>query len=64
MRQNCKHHSQMRYAMISAGLTETLVEEAREANVFTVLSKPVRFDQITSTVNRAMEYIYNWPTDA
>ena len=48
--------------LISAGLTDTLVREAEQADVFTVLSKPIRCGEITATVIEAMEEAYHWPT--
>jgi CheY-like chemotaxis protein len=46
--------------LMSAGLDETLAEEARRANAFSVLRKPVRFQVITGVVRDAMRNVYGW----
>ncbi len=47
--------------LLSAGLNEVLAEEARRAEAFSVLSKPVRFAEVTSLVHRALRQVYGWP---
>jgi CheY-like chemotaxis protein len=47
--------------LISAGLDETLVEEARKAEAFSVLPKPVRFREVTLAVSDALQVVYGWP---
>ena len=47
--------------LMSAGLDDSLAEEARRANAFSVLHKPVRFQVITSVVRDAMRHVYDWP---
>ncbi len=47
--------------ILSAGLDELLIEQARLAHAFSVLSKPVTRVQITLTVRQALEWTYNWP---
>jgi CheY-like chemotaxis protein len=47
--------------LISAGLTDLIVEQARQADAFSVLSKPVGFHELTSVVNLALRQTYNWP---
>ena len=47
--------------LISAGLTEALVEQARRADAFSVLSKPIGFHDLTSIVDLALRQTYNWP---
>ena len=46
--------------LISAGLDETLERQARLAEAFSVLAKPVTRRQLTSTVDAAMRRIYGW----
>lgn len=46
--------------LISAGLDETLERQARLAEAFSVLAKPVTRRQLTSTVESAMRRIYGW----
>ena len=47
--------------LISAQLDELIVEEARLAQAFSVLSKPVTLRQLTGVVHQAMRRTYNWP---
>jgi len=47
--------------LLSADMDERLAEEARRAKAFSVLSKPVRFADVTSVVSRAMRSVYGWP---
>jgi DNA-binding NtrC family response regulator len=47
--------------LISAGLDEALAEEARKADAFSVLEKPVRFQDVTFAVNDALQVVYGWP---
>jgi CheY-like chemotaxis protein len=46
--------------LISAGLDETLERQARLAEAFSVLAKPVSRRQLTSTVEDALRRVYNW----
>ena len=46
--------------ILSAELDELLVEQARLAQAFSVLSKPVTLRQITRVVRLALERTYNW----
>ena len=46
--------------LLSADLDEYLAEQARHAQAFCVLSKPVRFAEITRLVHRAMCDTYDW----
>jgi CheY-like chemotaxis protein len=46
--------------LMSAHLDESVVEEARLAHAFSVLSKPVTLRQITGVVRQALERTYNW----
>lgn len=47
--------------LISAGLDDGLVEEARRNDVFSVLAKPVRVRDVKRVVNHALREVYNWP---
>lgn len=50
--------------LLSAGLDDGLVEEARELQPFQVLRKPVRFAEVTAAVRRALRMAYGWaPAD-
>jgi len=51
--------------LLSAGLDEALERQARLAEAFSVLAKPVTRRQLTSTVDAAMRRIYGWesPSD-
>ena len=46
--------------LLSAGLDEALERQARLAEAFSVLAKPVTRRQLTSTVDAAMRRIYGW----
>jgi CheY-like chemotaxis protein len=50
--------------LLTADLDERLAEEARRARAFSVLSKPVRFNEITTVVNQALRATYEWAEDA
>jgi CheY-like chemotaxis protein len=47
--------------LLSAGLDESLVQQALLAQAFSVLAKPITSRQLTSTVEQAIKRIYNWP---
>ncbi len=46
--------------ILSADLNDMLVEQARRARAFSVLSKPVSRIQITGAVHEALATTYNW----
>ncbi len=48
--------------LISGGVDDGLVEEARDVDAFSILRKPVRFPDVISVVRRAMEVTYGWTT--
>ena len=47
--------------LLSAELDEWMIEQARLANAFSVLAKPVSLRQITGVVRQALERTYHWP---
>ena len=47
--------------LISAGMDDVLAEEARRARAFSVLSKPLRVEELTHAVGSAMRTTYDWP---
>jgi len=47
--------------LLSAKLDELIIEEARLARAFSVLSKPVTLRQLTGAVHQALQRAYNWP---
>jgi len=47
--------------LLSAELDDLIIEEARLARAFSVLSKPVTLRQLTGTVHKALQRAYNWP---
>jgi len=57
-------HEMLPCILLSADMDDRLAEEARKAKAFSVLSKPVRFSDVTSVVSRAMRSIYGWPSDS
>ena len=46
--------------LLSAQLDELVIEQARSAQAFSVLAKPVTMSQITGVVRQALERTYNW----
>jgi CheY-like chemotaxis protein len=46
--------------LLSAHLDEVTIEQARRAQAFSVLPKPVSRRQITGIVRQALEATYNW----
>lgn len=46
--------------ILSAQVDDGLIEQARRARAFTVLSKPVTRRQVTLSVRLALERTYNW----
>jgi CheY-like chemotaxis protein len=47
--------------LLSAGLDESLIQQALLAEAFSVLAKPITSRELTSTVEQAIRRIYNWP---
>jgi len=60
LRQVKQFKSRLPCILISAGLDETLERQARLAEAFSVLAKPISRQTLTSTVDAAMRRIYNW----
>jgi len=54
-------HACLPCVLISAALDEAIVQQARLAEVFSVLPKPVSCTDITSTVDQVFRRIYGWP---
>ncbi len=55
-------HAPLPCILISAGLTDGLIEQARQADAYSVLSKPVEFRELTNLVNLALRETYDWPS--
>jgi CheY-like chemotaxis protein len=53
-------HSSLPCILMSAHLNEQLVEEARRADVFSSLAKPIRLSEILGAVHRALWTTYGW----
>ena len=47
--------------LMSGELDDRLAEEALRARAFRVFSKPVRFSDLTGTVQLALQQAYGWP---
>ena len=47
--------------LISGDLDEAIIEQARQADVFSILSKPLSIAEVTGAVGRAMRLTYDWP---
>jgi CheY-like chemotaxis protein len=54
-------HMALPCILLSAALDKAIEKEARAAEAYDVLSKPVRLPDITGSVGRAMQQVYNWP---
>lgn len=50
--------------LISGGLTDRLIEEAKSASVHSVLPKPLRFREVSDKVRAALWDAYRWTPDA
>lgn len=46
--------------LISAGLDDALEHQARLAEAFSVLAKPISRNELTGTVEAAMRRVYDW----
>ena len=57
-------HAAMPCILISGALDEHLAEEARRAQVFSQLAKPISLLDVTSIVGAAMRQTYDWPPAA
>jgi DNA-binding response OmpR family regulator len=60
LRQVKRFKSRLPCILLSAALDENLIRQAQLAEAFSVLSKPITRQQLTSTVDAAMRRIYNW----
>jgi CheY-like chemotaxis protein len=49
--------------LLSARLDEALIQQARLAEAFSVLAKPISRLLITDTVDHALRRIYGWPDE-
>ena len=50
--------------LISGNLDEQTIEAAKQAEAFSILSKPVSFSEITWTVDAALRLAYGWPSSS
>ena len=48
------------FVLITAGLDETILKKAEQAEVFNVLEKPVELNVVTSVVGQAFQQAYDW----
>lgn len=49
--------------LMSAGLDDSIIQQAQLAEAFSVLAKPVSRQQLTNTVEAALRRVYDWPAD-
>ena len=56
-------NSRLPCVLLSAALDEAILHQARLADVFSVLSKPVSRRDITSAVDQVFRRIYGWPNE-
>lgn len=47
--------------ILSADADDELIEQAHQAQAFSVLAKPVSRETVTCTVESALRRVYNWP---
>jgi CheY-like chemotaxis protein len=52
---------QLPCVLLSAALDEAIIQQARLAEVFAILAKPVSRCDITNTVDQAFRRVYDWP---
>src|SRR4029077_18027675 len=64
MRRIRQVNSRLPFVLLSAALDEAIIQQARLADVFAILSKPVSRCDITNTVDQAFRRIYDWPKTA
>lgn len=48
------------WILMSAGLDQTVVEEARQLDAFSILAKPLRCAELAGTVKHALMDVYGW----
>ena len=63
MRRVKQFRSRLPCILLSARLDDALVQQARLAEAFSVLAKPVSRLVITNTVDHALRRIYGWPDE-
>ena len=54
-------HSRLPFVLLSAALDDTILQEARSIDVYSVLPKPVSRQEINTTVDNVFRHIYGWP---
>lgn len=54
-------HAVVPCILISAKMDDALAEQARKAEAFSSLAKPITLAEITQTVSHAMRLTYDWP---
>jgi CheY-like chemotaxis protein len=57
-------NSRLPFVLLSAALDDSIVEQARSIEVFSVLPKPVSRQDLNSTVDQVFRRIYGWPERA
>jgi CheY-like chemotaxis protein len=56
-----KFNSRLPWVLLSAALDERIIQQARLAEAFAILPKPVSRCDITNTVDQVFRIIYGWP---
>jgi len=64
LRQVKRFKSRLPCILLSAGLDDSLIQQAQMAEAFSVLAKPISRKTLTNTVDAAMRRIYNWENSA
>ncbi|HEY2761303.1 MAG TPA: response regulator [Pirellulales bacterium] len=56
-----KFNSRLPWVLLSGALDERIIQQARLAEAFAILPKPVSRCDITSTVDQVFRIVYGWP---
>jgi len=53
-------HAQLPFILMSAALDQRILQQAQQADAFTVLSKPLSAKSLTDNVDEALRQTYGW----
>lgn len=57
-------NSRLPFVLLSAALDESIAQQARLIDVFSMLSKPVSQRDLTTTVDQVFRRVYGWPMNS
>ena len=55
-------NSRLPCVLVSGALDASIIEQARSADIFSVLAKPVSRIDLTRTVDQVLSRVYGWPS--